>query len=88
MIEIPIVSLCYNYSQSKFQTIIPPSTDTPAGYELIARQIDRRDAEIFIGRMHSKYVRGRKQGRYPTADILRTELELFVKLKDYKRKSV
>ena len=38
-IPIQIVSLCYNYAQSRFQTIIPPSTDTPLGYELIAEQM-------------------------------------------------
>ena len=87
-ISIQIVSLCYNYAQSRFQTIIPPSTDTPLGYELIAEQIDRRDAEIFLQRLHRKYVRGRKSGRYPAASIVRLELQLFTELKDYNQRLV
>ena len=50
--------------------------------------MDRQDAETFVDRMHRKYVRGRKSGRYPTAQIIKLELELFVKLKTYRRRLV
>lgn len=86
--SIQIVSLCYSYDQSRFELIIPPSEIAPQGYRLLATQIDKQDAEIFIERMHRKYVKGRKTGRYPTASILKLELELFVKLKNYRRRLV
>lgn len=86
--SIQIVSLCYSYEQSRFELIIPPSEVAPQNYKLLATQIDRQDAETFIDRMHRKYVRGRKRGRYPTMSIVRLELELFIKLKNYRRKLV
>lgn len=88
MIEITIVSLVYNHAQSDFQIIIPPTAHVPIGYEGIAAQIDRKDAEIFINKMHLKYVKGRKSGRFPSTEIVKLELELFMKLKDYKQKLV
>ena len=86
--SIQIVSLCYSYEHSSFELVVPPSEIAPQGYKLIAPQMDRQDAETFIDRMHRKYVRGRKSGRYPTAQIIRLELELFVKLKNYSRRLV
>lgn len=88
MIEITIVSLVYNYALSDFQTIIPPTTHVPNGYVGVAPQIDKKDAEIFINKMYLKYVKGRKTGRFPTPEIVKLELELFMKLKDYKQKLV
>ena len=82
------ISLCYSYEHSSFELVVPPSEIAPQGYKLIAPQMDRQDAETFIDRMHRKYVRGRKSGRYPTAQIIRLELELFVKLKNYRRRLV
>ena len=46
------------------------------------------DAEKFISQMHRKYVWKRKTGRYPTCSIVKLELELFVRLKNYRRKLV
>lgn len=86
--SIQIVSLCYSYEQSRFEFIIPPTEVAPQGYKLLATQMDRQDAETFVDRMHRKYVRGRKSGRYPTAQIIKLELELFVKLKTYRRRLV
>lgn len=86
--SIQIVSLCYSYEQSRFEFIIPPTEVAPQGYKLLATQMDRQDAETFVDRMHRKYVRGRKSGRYPTAQIIKLELELFIKLKTYRRRLV
>ena len=86
--RIQIVSLCYSYEQSRFEFIIPPTEVAPQGYKLLATQMDRQDAETFVDRMHRKYVRGRKSGRYPTAQIIKLELELFIKLKTYRRRLV
>lgn len=86
--SIQIVSLCYSYEQSRFEIIVPPSEVAPQGFRLLATQMDRQDAETFIDRMHRKYVRGRKTGRYSTLSILKLELELFVRLKNYRRKLV
>ena len=86
--SIQIVSLCYSYEQSRFEFIIPPTEVAPQGYKLLATHMDRQDAETFVDRMHRKYVRGRKSGRYPTAQIIKLELELFIKLKTYRRRLV
>ena len=86
--SIQIVSLCYSYEQSRFEFIISPTEVAPQGYKLLATQMDRQDAETFVDRMHRKYVRGRKSGRYPTAQIIKLELELFIKLKTYRRRLV
>ena len=86
--SIQIVSLCYSYEQSRLEFIIPPTEVAPQGYKLLATQMDRQDAETFVDRMHRKYVRGRKSGRYPTAQIIKLELELFIKLKTYRRRLV
>ena len=86
--SIQIVSLCYSYEQNRFEIIVPPSEVAPQGFRLLATQMDRQDAETFIERMHRKYVRGRKSGRYPTAQIIKLELELFIKLKTYRRRLV
>ena len=86
--SIQIVSLCYSYEQSRFEFIVPPTEVAPQGYKLLATQMDRQDAETFVDRMHRKYVRGRKSGRYPTAQIIKLELELFIKLKTYRRRLV
>ena len=86
--SIQIVSLCYSYEQSRFEFIIPPTEVEPQGYKLLATQMDSQDAETFVDRMHRKYVRGRKSGRYPTAQIIKLELELFIKLKTYRRRLV
>ena len=86
--SIQIVSLCYSYEQSRFEFIIPPTEVAPQGYKLLATQMDRQDAGTFVDRMHRKYVRGRKSGRYPTAQIIKLELDLFIKLKTYRRRLV
>ena len=86
--SIQIVSLCYSYEQSRFEFIVPPTEVEPQGYKFLATQMDRQDAETFVDRMHRKYVRGRKSGRYPTAQIIKLELELFIKLKTYRRRLV
>ena len=86
--SIQIVSLCYSYEQSRFEFIVPPTEVAPQGYKLLATQMDRQDAETFVDRIHRKYVRGRKSGRYPTAQIIKLELELFIKLKTYRRRLV
>lgn len=86
--SIQIVSLCYSYEQSRFEFIVPPTEVAPQGYKLLATQMDSQDAETFVDRMHRKYVRGRKSGRYPTAQIIKLELELFIKLKTYRRRLV
>lgn len=86
--SIQIVSLCYSYAQNNFELIIPPSSLAPEGYKVIAVQIDRVDAERFIHQMHRKYVFNRKKGRFPTYSIVKLELELFITLKDYKRRLV
>lgn len=36
--------------------------------------------------MFNKYVRGRKTGRLPELDVVKLELELFIKLKSHRRK--
>ena len=86
--SIQIVSLCYSYILSRFELVIPPSEVAPEGYKVMAVQMDKTDAERFVSQMHRKYVWNRKKGRYPTNSIVKLELELFIKLKDYKRKLV
>lgn len=89
MIEIKFIKLIYSYAHNDLSAVeIRPEGYTPAGYEVIAGQIDQKDAAAFIRRIRSKYVRGRKSGRFPAADIVRLELELFMKLKNYRRKLV
>lgn len=86
--SIQIVSLCYSYTHNRFEMVVPPSEIAPEGYKVLAIQIDRADAEKFISQMHRKYVWKRKTGRYPTCSIVKLELELFVRLKNYRRKLV
>ena len=86
--SIQIVSLCYSYTHNRFELVVPPSEIAPEGYKVLAVQIDRADAEKFISQMHRKYVWKRKTGRYPTCSIVKLELELFVRLKNYRRKLV
>lgn len=89
MNTIEIITLCYDPVAHEFHpNPINSTRNVPTTAKVIARQIDRQDAEVFISRMHTKYVKGRKRGRFPTIDIVRLELELFVKLKNYQRKLV
>lgn len=89
MIEIKMMKLIYNYPHSDLSlSEIKPEGYKPPSYSVIAAQIDRKDGAEFIRQMTNKYVRGRKSGRYPTTDIVKLELELFIKLKNYRRKLV
>lgn len=89
MSTIEIITLYYDPIRHEFHpNPVDSKRNVPPTAHIIARQIDKRDAELFIGRMHTKYVKGRKSGRFPTIDIVRLELELYAKLKDYKQKLV
>ena len=89
MIEIKFMKLVYSYPHSDLSLVeTKPERYIPSGYTVITSQIDRKDGREFIRRLQNKYVRGRKRGRYPAADIVKLELELFMKLKDYRRKLV
>ena len=84
-----LCNLVYSYPQSDLSLVeIKPEKYTPLGYSVITTQIDQKDGGEFIRQMEVKYVRGRKTGRFPTTDILKLELELFMKLKNYRRKLV
>ena len=89
MIEIKMMKLIYSYQHSDLSlSEIRPAGYKPASYSVIADQIDRKDGAEFIRQMQMKYVRGRKSGRLPTTDIVKLELELFMKLNNYRRKLV
>lgn len=89
MKSIEIITLYYSEQTSEFfPNPMDSKRNIPVGAKVIARQIDSRDAEIFISRMHTKYVKGRKRGKFPTLEIVRLELELFIKLKSYHSKLV
>lgn len=84
-----MMKLIYSYPKSDLSlSEIKPPGYKPPSYTVITSQIDRKDGTEFIRQMTNKYVRGRKSGRYPTIDILKLELELFMKLKNYRRKLV
>lgn len=86
---IVIITLYYSEQTHEFfPNPMESKRNVSVGAKVIARQIDSRDAEVFISRMHSKYVKGRKHGQFPTLEIVRLELELFIKLKSYHRKLV
>lgn len=89
MKSIEIITLHYSEQTCEFfPNPMDSKRNLPVGAKVIARQIDSLDAEQFINRMHSKYVKGRKRGRFPTLEIVRLELELFMALKSYHRKLV
>lgn len=113
MKSIEIITLHYSELTCEFfPNPMDSKRNLPVGAKVIARQIDSRDAEQFINRMHANrrtkqeqrelahyalqeggrpkvnYVKGRKRGRYPTLEIVRLELELFMALKSYHRKLV
>lgn len=86
---IEIITLYYSEQHHEFfPNPMDNKRNIPVGAKVIARQIDSRDAEVFISRMHTKYVKGRKRGQFPTLEIVRLELELFIKLKSYHCKLV
>lgn len=89
MIDIKFLKLIYSYPKNDLSLVeIKPKGYNPLGFSVIAEQIDRKDGSEFIRQMTNKYVRGRKSGRFPTTDIVKLELELFMKLKNYRRKLV
>lgn len=89
MIDIKIMKLIYSHAANDLSAVeIKPEGYIPAGYILITPQMEEKDAHAFVRRMHRKYVKGRKRGRYPLSDIIMLELELFMKLKSYHRKLV
>lgn len=89
MKSIEIITLYYSEQTNEFfPNPMDSKRNVPVGAKVIARQIDSRDAEIFINRMHTKYVKGRQRGKFPTLEIVRLELELFIKLKSYHSKLV
>lgn len=89
MVNIEFQKLIYSCLKNDLSMVeINPKGYTPPGFTVITEQIDRKDGNEFIRRMRNKYVRGRKRGRFPAIDIIRLELELFMKLKDYRRKLV
>lgn len=80
-------NLIYSYPQSDLSLVgMKPEKYTPLGYSVIATQIDQRDGTEFIRRLQNKYVKGRKRGRFPTTDIVKLELELFMKILRNERK--
>ena len=89
MIKIDFMKLIYSYSRNDLCVVeIQPEGYVPSGYVVIAEQMDRKDVETFVKRIQRKYVEGRKSGRFPTTEIIMLELELFIKLKTYRRKLV
>lgn len=89
MVDIKFMKLVYSYSKNDLLLVeMRPENYMPPGYSVIAMQIDQRDGMEFIRRLQNKYVKGRKRGRFPTTDIVKLELELFMKLKNYRRKLV
>lgn len=84
-----MMKLIYSYPQSDMSLVeINPKNYFPLGFSVIAEQIDQKDGAEFIRQMQVKYVKGRKRGRFPKTDIVKLELELFFKLKNYRRKLV
>lgn len=89
MAKITLTKLIYSYSQNDLAHVETESETTiPSGYVAITEKMDAKDALKFINQMHSKYVKGRVSGRFPSYDIIMLELELFMALKDYHRKLV
>lgn len=89
MIDIKFMKLIYSYSHNDLCLAeIKPEGYMPSGYLIVTGQIDEKDGKAFIRRMQNKYVRGRKRGRFPATDIVKLELQLFMKLKTYRRKLV
>lgn len=88
-VEIKYWKLIYSYEKNDLCTVErkPEGYHVP-GYVVITEQIDEKDACAFIRRIHKKYVKGRKRGRFPSSEIINLELELFMKLKNYRRKLV
>ena len=83
------MKLVYSYPQSDLSLVeTKPEKYTPSGYTVITSQIEKKDGGEFIRQLQNKYVKGRRRGRFPTTDIIRLELELFMKLKNYRRKLV
>ncbi|MBR1927377.1 MAG: hypothetical protein IJ840_06470 [Bacteroidales bacterium] len=78
---IEIVSLNYSQVSNDFYIRDNARNYVPQDAVTIAPQMDKKDATVFIGRMHRKYVAGRKTGRYPSLEIVQLELQLFMKLK-------
>lgn len=85
---IEIISLNYSPMSNDFYIRDNARNYVPSDAVCIAPQMDKKDATVFINRMHRKYVAGRKTGRYPSTEIVELELQLFMKLKDYKSKLV
>lgn len=89
MVQVKLSKLIYSYGENDLAHVeLKPEGYVPAGYIVVAEQMDAKDALKFINQMHTKYVKGRVNGRYPSFDVITLELELFLKLKDYRRKLV
>ena len=89
MVQIKFSKLIYSYNQNDLAHVeIQPEGYVPSGYVVVTEKMDAKDALRFINQMHTKYVKGRVNGRYPSYDVIVLELELFMTLKDYKRKLV
>lgn len=86
---IEIITLYYDPQHHAFHpNPVNSRRNVPTSAKVIAQQIDSRDASVFISRMHTKYVKGRKTGRFPSIEIIRLELSLFIELKNYKSRLV
>ncbi len=89
MVDIKFIKLIYSSTANDLCAVeLRPKGYLPDGYLVIAEQMDQKDASAFIRRIRQKYIQGRKRGRYPSMEIVKLELELFVKLKAYHRKLV
>ena len=89
MVEIKLTKLIYSYATNDLAHVeLNPEDYLPAGYVVVTEKMDAKDALKFINQMHTKYVKGRVNGRFPSYDVIVLELELFMTLKDYKRKLV
>ena len=88
-VNIRFTKLIYSYQKNDLCTVEPKPEDYHVpGYVVIAEQMEEKDAKAFIRRIQKKYVNGRKRGRFPSTEIINLELELFMKLKSYRRKVV
>lgn len=87
MATITITKLIYSYSLNDLAHVEQDET-VPSGYVVMAEKMDSKDALKFINMMHMKYVKGRVKGRFPSFEVIMLELDLFVTLKEYRRKLV